>query len=160
MITQGELRNLFRYEDGNLYWQEKIAYKINIGDKAGCINSRNYVTILVNKKRYQAHRLIFMFHHGYCPEFIDHIDGIRTNNKIENLRPATQSQNQWNCKVYKSNTSGVKGVYWHKSHNVWVSAITVKNKKIIVGRFKNIEDAKIAVKKARIEHHPQFGRQE
>lgn len=160
MISQQELKNLFRYEDGHLFWQEKISYKINIGDKAGCVGSKNYVSILVKKKRYQAHRLIFMFHHGYCPEFIDHIDGVRTNNCIENLRPATQSQNQWNCKVYKSNTSGVKGVSWRKADNCWMARITVEKKEICIGRFKNIEDAKIAITKARIIHHPQYGRQE
>jgi len=63
--------------------------------------------------------LIFLYHHGYLPKFVDHIDGNKKNNRIENLREATKSQNAMNQKVSTRNTSGIKGVMWHKRDKKW-----------------------------------------
>ena len=70
-----------------------------------------------------------MYHHGYFPEAVDHIDGDRFNNKIENLREATHVENHYNRKVQKNNKSGSKNVCWHKLINKWSVDLTV-NKKI------------------------------
>ena len=85
-------------------------------------------------------------------ECIDHIDGCRTNNNVTNLRWATLRENQWNTKLRSNNTSGVKGVSWYKPTKKWVAQIRL-NKKIYLGLFDNIEDAKIAVEKAREKLH-------
>ena len=112
MITQAQVKDLFEYKDGNLYWIKKThpSVRIDIGDKAGTIlnkkQGRGYIVIKVNKNSYLAHRLIYLYHHGYMPEFIDHIDGDQGNNKVENLRPCSAVQNQYNRKINKNNNIG------------------------------------------------------
>ena len=90
----------------------------------------------------------------YC---IDHIDGNRLNNCIENLREATASQNGQNKKLSKNNTSGIKGVYFTK-WNKWVAQLKINNKIIYLGSFDDIKLAEIAVKEARSKNHGVFAR--
>ena len=99
MITQNKVKELFTYEEGKLLWKVKKAIRTSIGEEAGTINALGYRCISVDNKRYYAHRLIFLFHRGFLPEYIDHIDGDPTNNRLENLRECTRDQNQWNQKV-------------------------------------------------------------
>ena len=98
--------------------------------------------------------------HGYEPYIVDHIDGNPLNNKIENLRAATNSQNQANTRLSKANTSGYKGVYFHKSTGLWQASVRKDKKLIHLGLFQNIEDAV----KARRTHfevlHGEFTRHE
>ena len=77
--------------------------------------------------------------HGELPEFIDHIDGNSLNNRIENLREATNSQNCMNGKLRKTNKSGHKNVYWHKSAKKWSVEIKVFGKKKYFGLFDDLE---------------------
>ena len=92
------------HKDGVLYWKRTCGRKIK-GNQAGWI-SKGYVMVGIGGEVHPAHRIIFLMHHGYCPEYIDHIDGNRSNNKIENLRPATLNENARNCKKPSHNTSG------------------------------------------------------
>lgn len=93
-----------------LRWIKKFCNKINVGDGAGCKNSNHYYVIKFDKKKYFNHRIVFFLHHGYCPDYIDHIDGNRSNNKIENLRECSKKENAYNSKLSKNNKSGHKGV--------------------------------------------------
>ena len=95
---------------------------------------------------------------GYFPQEVDHIDGNKTNNKIENLRAATKSQNQHNSKINKNNKSGVKGVCWDKRKNKWKSQVALNKKNYYLGHFDNIEQATTIVNKFRKEKHLQFAR--
>ena len=81
---------------------------------------------------------------------IDHIHGRETtfDNRKENLRVATHSQNQINKGIRKNNTSGVTGVTWNSRESVWVSYIGINKKNIYLGRFTNKEDAIAARKEA------------
>ena len=89
--------------------------KVKSGDIAGSLNKTNkYYQIRLNYKNYLVHRLIFLYHHNYLPKVIDHIDRNKLNNKIENLREVTHSQNLMNCKSYKNSSSKYKGVTWIK----------------------------------------------
>ena len=84
---------------------------VSIGDEAGGLNKTSgYYGTRFNGKRYRNHRIIFFLHHGYCPDVIDHIDNQKTNNKIDNLREASLSQNQHNAKIRKDNSTGIKGL--------------------------------------------------
>ena len=96
MITQQQVLELFEYRDGDLYWKVKPAKQVAVGAKAGCKNSHGYCVVRVNKVLYGIHRIIFLMHHGHLPEYIDHADGDRLNNRIENLRQATKIQNSYN----------------------------------------------------------------
>lgn len=84
--------------------------KIHIGMRAGCVYSRGYRRIKIDGKSYKEHRLAFYFMTGEWPkDQVDHINLIRDDNRWENLRVASNAQNQWNSKPYSS--TGFKGVY-------------------------------------------------
>ena len=104
MLTQEKLNQLFEYKDGNLYWKEDRHRAKLKGNKAGCIKDNRYFVTRVDGKLYYNHRLIFMMHYGYMPDYIDHVDGDGFNNKIENLRECTAQQNQFNRKFIKPET--------------------------------------------------------
>ena len=157
-LTKELLHQYFEYNNGVLYNKKYRCSRAKIGDIAGSLQSTGYYTTYVNSIRFSVHRIIFMMHHGYLPKCIDHINGIKTDNRIENLREATFSENA--CNKLGNAKSGIKGVFWSKYHKKW-SVVCWKNKKHhFIGRFKNIEDAKTAVKKARIDLHKEFARHE
>lgn len=159
-LTQDLLNELFEYRDGVLYWKIAKAKKIKVGDVAGNLHKTGYLTTMVNSKRYLNHRLIFLMHHGYLPQCLDHIDGNKINNRIENLRPATIGENSRNSKIPKNNTSGFKGVSWHSRDKKWQAQLMINKKSKHLGIFKTIEEATEAVKKAREELHGEFARHE
>lgn len=97
-------------------------------------------------------------HHGYLPDVIDHIDGDILNNKIENLRPATHTQNMRNTKLSSRNNSGVKGVNWDKKSNKWRVHISVDGKTKTFGRFKDMELAELIAIEARDKYYGEFAR--
>ena len=139
-----QLNELFDYKDGQLIWKISTAKCIKIGDIAGSICKTNgYRVIRINKILYKAHRLIWIYFNGDIDTAlqIDHINQIRSDNRIENLRLATRSQNGSNRPKQKDNTSGYKGVSWSKQHKKWVAQI-IKNKKLIyLGLFATPEVA-------------------
>ena len=92
--------------------------------------------------------------------FVDHIDGDKTNNRIENLRLANASQNQYNRKICLKNTSGVKGVHWRNDSKKWTARFESMGKKINLGCFKTLEEAEAAVIAARNNLHGDFARHE
>jgi hypothetical protein len=152
-LTQELLLSLFEYRDGELYWKKRN------NKRAGCVNGENYRHIVINKKLYKEHRLIFMMFHGYMPEFIDHIDNNRLNNKIENLRQATKQQNAWNRQINKNNKSGVKGVSWCKLTKKWKVQGRVDKKVVYLGVYQTLEEAAKAIEKFRFINHGIFAKQ-
>lgn len=150
--------DFFEYKDGNIYWKISTNRKIKIGNKVGCVNNKNYVIIKLHKKYYLAHRVIFAMHYGYMPTEIDHIDCNKLNNKIENLREVTREQNQWNRKVQLNNSSGSKGVYWHKRDECWRVQLRFNKKVNYLGSFKDFELAELVALEARNKYHGNFAK--
>lgn len=150
------IAEVFDYQDGGL------KYKIAQGSKsAGAIagtRNKGYWQVGLDGKRYQAHRIIFAMHHGFLPEQVDHIDGDKLNNKIENLRQATNAQNHWNTGIRSTNKSGVKGVCWNKQSRKWRALCRVNGRQQHVGDFATIQDAEAALTVFRLNHHGQFAR--
>jgi len=127
------------------------------GKPAGTPASNGYLQIVFKPRFLQAHRLAWLISSGKWPAFqIDHINGIKTDNRISNLREATHAENCMNLGLRKSNTSGVKGVFWHKVANKWAAAIGVKGKRLHLGLFEKIEDATDRIRLAREEYHADF----
>jgi len=158
MITQQELVNLFDYKDGNLYWRQ-ARQKVKADSKAGTFNpSIGYVLITVNQKRFRAHQLIFMYHHGYFAKEIDHIDGNKVNNKIENLRATNRIKNCQNVGLTKRNTSGYKNVSYLKKTNKWMVKININGKNKNFGQFEDIELADLVAQEARNKYFGNFAR--
>ena len=147
-LTQELVRKIFEYrEDGRLI--HKMARpNAKVGGEAGTVGNRGYRQTKVLGKLYLSHRIIFLYHHGYLPKRLDHINGVRTDNRIENLRECTNAQNQANSKG--SAASGYKGVY--KARRRWKATIRVNYKSIYLGLYANIETAAQVAAAAR-EHY-------
>ena len=156
-ITQALLNDLFLYNNGNLYWKKTRGRAIQ-GAVAGYKHSSGYIIVETHGKLHKAHRLIWLMHYGSTPEFLDHINGNRADNRIENLRPATKTENNQNMKMLSSNTSGVKGVHWQKNANKWRVQIRHNNKRKHIGYFDDIELAALVASEARVKYHGIFAR--
>lgn len=147
MITQERIRELFEYredENGGWLYRRKSRGGKLAGTKVGAKHHRNgYYTVKITKDQYYLHRLIWIYHNGSIPEGyqIDHKDRDKSNNRIENLRPATNSQNQMNGFLSTKNTSGVKGVHWHSQRRKWYAYIMIDGKRLYLGYFDTFEDA-------------------
>jgi hypothetical protein len=158
-LLQADVKRLFEYKDGDLYWAVKSSDKIHIGDIAGSLNKgRKYTKI--NLKTYQISRLIFLYHHGFLPRIVDHIDNNPLNNKIENLRAATISENNYNSKIPKNNSSGVKNVRFDKVRKKWKVELRSNKKYKFIGNFLDLELAELVAIEAREKYHMEFARNE
>lgn len=142
--TQKLLQETFDYhEDGYLIWKKPKISWIKIGQRAGCDRGDGYYYVGYGGKNHTLHRLIFLYHHGYLPEFIDHIDKNHTNNRIENLRPISKKLNAYNTdKLRSNNISGVRGVSWDNQQQKWTVRFKHDGKYLFLGYFNNVEDAK------------------
>ena len=141
MIDQKKALELFKYVDGDLFWKTKRSFGINAGDKAGSFDPSGYIKIGIDGKTYYAHRIIFLMHNGYLPKYIDHIDGVEFNNKIENLRATSKAQNQYNSNMMTNNTTGVKNVYRDSRSDRWFVKFVINGKQKFFGYFLHFDEA-------------------
>lgn len=142
MITQKRLKKLFYYEDGVLKRRVRTTNSVNVGDVAGALNGEGYNMIKIDGKTYKRSRLIWLYHNGYIPEgMIDHINKIRDDDRIENLREIGPRCNCRNNTLRKDNRTGVKGVIFHKATNMWMANVRVNNKSIYLGVFNCFDEA-------------------
>jgi hypothetical protein len=157
-ITQERLKELFDYrEDGIFVRKIATSNRVKAGDSAGWVTKGgNYVGICVNGKKYLMHRMIFLYHHGYLPKYIDHIDGNGLNNRIENLREATHSQNLMNVPGRAGTKSGIKNVYWHSKLHKWAVHVKIGEKVKYFGLYEDIELAELVATEVRNKYHKQF----
>ena len=140
-----------------------ITRRVNCGRaKSGSIvnslQSRGYIRVALDGRYYLAHRVAMLIFYGEWPEnLVDHINGIKTDNRIENLRSATLSENSMNRIKGTHNTSGIKGVCYVKSRRKWVGRVAKKFGHYgYIGLFKTKEGAEKAVIKARMRIHGEF----
>ena len=157
MITQERVKILFDYhKSGNMVRRIDVSNNAKAGCLVGCEGDQGYKLVRVDGKLYKLHRLIFLWHHGFLPKNLDHIDTDVTNNKIENLRACRHSQNMWNCKKRINNTSGIKGVSWCKGRSKWIATLCRNRKLIHIGYFISIHEAETAVRIEREKLHGEF----
>lgn len=156
-IEVSELLEAFRYEPetGKLFRAKQIEKsKSKIGDELGTISNCGYYTVYLRKRKLLVHRIAWAIVYGEWPsKGLDHINMIRLDNRIENLRLATVSQNLMNIKSY--GISGIKGVR-QRSKAVWTSRIGYQRKVFELGAFDNPDEAAHAYNKKAIELFGEF----
>tara|TARA_R110000737_G_scaffold261002_1_gene269291 strand:- start:44 stop:535 length:492 start_codon:yes stop_codon:yes gene_type:complete len=143
MITQDRLKELVSYSksSGEFAWKNQRG-KNKAGTRAGSDNSNGYRYIKLDQKQYREHRLVWLYVCGSHPENqIDHINGIKDDNRIANLRAVDVIGNHRNMPISKNNKSGFIGVSWYKRDSAWQAGIKIKGKQISLGRFENLSDA-------------------
>ena len=140
-FSQDLLHELFEYKDGQLYRNGKLA---------GGLHKSGYRQIKLNNKQYPAHRLVWVYHHGYIDTQyqIDHIDGNKDNNAIDNLRLVTARENCYNRSKLKA-----KGYSWDKNNKRWHASIAIENALKYLGQFKYKTDARLAYVTAASQYH-------
>lgn len=158
-ITAEQLKQYLHYnpDDGSFTWIKRPAYRIKVGSKAQSKDANGYISICLLGKTNQAHRLAWLYMTGEWPSnLIDHINRNPSDNRWCNLREATRAQNNYNIKKSVRNTSGYKGVSFHKNTNKWKATINVKCKPIHLGLFDNKEQAAEAYIQAAKKYHGEF----
>ena len=165
MLTQQYLKSVLSYDkdSGEFSWIKGNSRTTFPGQKAGSLHPFGYVKIRMKvddcERSYMAHRLAWLYIYGDWPKNqIDHINRNRSDNRICNLRDVECFQNKQNSTKQSNNTSGVKGVYWHKKTKKYQVNIMVKGLRIALGYFDDISEAALARKNAEDKHHPFYVR--
>ena len=156
MLTQQELKKHLHYEPltGLFTWIKPKKHGTNIGDVVGTKHKDGYLTLELNDKGYLLHRLAFLYMTSDFPaNKVDHINGIRNDNRWKNLRHATNLQNCQNRKTPSNNRSGYIGVYHRPKYDKWQAKIDFNNKRVYLGCYKTAELASEAYKEAKKKLH-------
>jgi hypothetical protein len=157
-LTQQRLKEQLAYdpETGLFSWRVKPK-KPFVTDVVGCI-ANGYLQICIDGCRYSGHRVAWVYVYGaFPPGHLDHINGIRSDNRISNLRIADFSVNAQNRhNAYKNSVSGVLGAKWHKGQQKYLSAIRVNGKSLHLGTFEHVSDAHAAYIAAKSIYHPGY----
>jgi hypothetical protein len=165
-LTAERLREILAYDPttGIFVWKSrplglKGRNNKNAGRNAGYSCERGYINIKVDQRLYLAHRLAWLYVHGRLPVAeIDHRNGDKSDNRIENLREASRQQNAFNRGVPANNKVGLKGVKRKKRYRGWIATIGVSGRQIHLGTFPTKEAAASAYAEAARRYHGEFAR--
>lgn len=157
-LTQNEVKQLLWYypDTGCFYWRKALTPRMKPWDRAGSVDGQGYVQIKIGGKVKQAHRLAYLYVHGYLPKQIDHKNRNKDDNRICNLRAASNSQNSMNKLIQSNNTTGFKGVTFHKGTQKYNAKICVTGIRKSLGYFDTAEQAHDAYVKASANVHGEF----
>lgn len=160
-ITQDRLKEICTYDPQTGEFIGIInrgkAYKA--GTVMGYPDSDGYLVATIDNHPHKLHRLAWLYVHGSCPSGqIDHKNGVRTDNRLDNLRLATASEQAFNKPVSRISKSGVKGVFYVPRNGKWRARVKINGILVLDKTFSLLEDAKLAATKAREDHHGDFAR--
>lgn len=146
-LTQDRLKEVIHYDpDSGSMIRKYDGRRFRAGDHVSGKTHRGYLRVMIDGIRYMAHDLAWLYMTGEFPKnIIDHIDCNTSNMKWSNLREATQQENCCNKSIARNNTSGFKGVKWHKRSQKWYGSVTHMGKRHHVGEFNTKEAAANAV---------------
>ena len=150
-LTTTLLREKVSYDPltGQLVWVGSPRHGMN-GKRAGYTRVDGYVIIKMDGSLYLAHRLVWLFVNGEWPKSgIDHINGNPSDNRIANLREAAPNENHWNMRLFKTNTSGYRGVSLHRKTGKWSAEVWAGGEKQYLGLFETKEEASSVVESKR-----------
>ena len=157
ILTQDRLKELLSYdpETGVFVRIKTTSKKIKVGSVAGTLHPDGYRYIQVDRKKFKEHRLAwFYITSAFPPDQIDHINRNKSDNRFANLRAVTRSENMHNQGINCVNTSGYKGVYYHKRDKHWRAKIKLNNVEKSLGAFPTPEEASAAYLAAQRIYHP------
>jgi hypothetical protein len=158
VLNEHRLREVLDYDSksGLFVWKIKLSDRRPVGSIAGGKTKCGYTAIRIDGSSYLAHRLAWLYIRGVWPvNQIDHCNGNRLDNQIENLREATPSQNSQNeHAIRRNNTSGEPGVFWVPARKHWLVRLVVNGKRVYVGVSKDRNSAIIMKRAAKTKLHP------
>lgn len=155
LITAEELRRLLHYSQESGLFTRRVRTNpcVQVGDVVATPHPRGYVLVSVGARKYLAHRLAWLYMTGEWPEVeIDHRNRVRSDNRWDNLREATTSQNRQNIALETCSMSGLRGAVFTRGR--FRSVIKVNGNSVYLGRFKTAEEAHEAYLNAKREFHP------
>lgn len=156
-ITQELLKEHFEYREGHLWWIKPTATRARVGQQFGSYDKYGYRQGWFYRKKYLEHRLVWLYVYGVWPKkYIDHINGIRSDNRVENLRECSNQQNQFNRKSLPKSTSKYKGVSWYNSNQKWIAQYRFNGKRNYIGIFETEEEAAEAYRNATEHIHKEY----
>lgn len=157
LLNQKDLLEKFQYLDGKLLIK-KCYRKNKIGSEAGHCGNNGYWVVNFNDDQYLAHRIIFFIHHGYLPELIDHIDRDKLNNRIENLRECTRSQNALNKNLHKNADTKYYGLIFmnYNKQPKYIVKIRINGKVRFFGSYISEIEAVLVYNREAVRHHGEF----
>jgi hypothetical protein len=158
-LTQKYVKSILDYNDGFLYWKVCKGRNVHIGDRAASLqkmDSGDRYVIRINYKSYYCSRIIFLWHKGFLPECVDHKDRYKLNDKINNLRAASKSQNCKNKSSLSGSTSKYLGVHFYKASKKWRAMIYISGKNKLLGTFLKEDEAALAYNEAAKIHFKEF----
>lgn len=160
-MQQADLLKHLNYcpTSGKLTWAIDVG-KAKAGEEVGYVSADGYRYFGLHGKVLKAHRAIYLMMTGTLPDYVDHENHIRTDNRWRNLKDSSITNNNRNCTLQKNNKSGVVGVSWSEQRRKWVAMIWDKSKAIPLGRFAKLEDAIAARKQGELlyGYHPNHGK--
>jgi hypothetical protein len=176
MLTPSYLKKIIKYcpLSGKLYWKKRTEFHFIDGLVSSKIKAKRFNSSFANKEAFtaksqgycvsnvggqmlKAHRVAWAVYYGEWPDgFLDHINRVRHDNRICNLRVSTRAQNNSNVSTGKNSTSQFLGVYWDKARGKWVANIKINGKSKFLGRFREEKDAAIAYDNKAFEAYGQF----
>ena len=151
--------HLFDYRDGKLFWKNPTSARVKVGRQAGSLTTNGYFVVSYDKRLRMLHRVIWDMHNELKCEgyLVDHIDGDRANNRIENLRLCDYSQNAANSFGHKDSRIPSKGVSFHRDK--YRAQIAHRGKRFHLGLFETEEEARLAYNKKATELYGEYHRQ-
>ncbi len=156
-----DVAQILRYDEetGKLFWRIKRSNNVLAGQEAGTLGRTGYIVIGIDRKYYKAHRLAILLTSGAWPAgVVDHVNGIKIDNRLIDLRVASHAENCRNQGISRNNACGVKGVHWHIRRRKWAASIRLNWKLHHLGYFDTIEAAAAAYNEASLRLHGEFGR--
>lgn len=157
-ITQDRLQTLLKYDPdtGWFIWRvNRAGGRVKVGNRAGYAHHTGYRYACVDGRTVTEHRLAWFFVYGRWPNGdLDHINRVRHDNRVSNLREVSRAENCQNQPIRRSNKSGVTGVYYHKVSKKWAASININRKQIHLGVYATREEAVKIRQNAEMEHYP------
>lgn len=157
-FTRQQLHDLFIYKDGNLWWRDVTGRKASKQGKAAWKNKTGYNYINIGSAKYKQARLIWIMFCGHTEKMIDHINGVRDDDRLENLREADAKDNMWNKSRGRNSATGYRGVTHCKWTGRFVAEVRASGKRVFFKRFDTAEEANEACINARKQFHKEFAR--